>query len=175
MILMNYINDLTDGLKLLQNIGSFLFFLALECCRKVQLFKFNVSFKIIDFNSVFNKYLIWAHSVTRNYNVPEAHASITTWFCVLMSWPNPSTGNVIVYASDWLMHFLPPLIGRCQPRRAVIGPAPRTGSVISSGSRGLSQLSGTWLIWVKGVRFNILSSRLDELLYELRSSPRYST
>lgn len=62
MILMNYINDLNDGLKLLQNIGSFLsfffFFLALECCRKVQLFKFNVSFKIIDFNSVFNKYLI---------------------------------------------------------------------------------------------------------------------
>lgn len=67
-----------------------------------------------------------------------------------------------MYVPDWLMHFFPPLIGRWQLRRAVIGPALRTGSVISSGSRGLSRLSSTWLSSVKGVRFSILSSRLDD-------------
>lgn len=76
-------------------------------------------------------------------------ASLKLKFCVLVSWPNPSTGNVTVDAPDWLALPSPPPIGRREPRSAVIGPAHRTGSVISSGSvkayRGSVAPGSIWL------------------------------
>lgn len=77
------------------------------------------------------KYLIYYDGTT---NVSKATSStFPTWFVssqhVLVSWTNPSTRSIIVYAPDSLTRPWPPLIGYCQTERAVIGRSARIGSV----------------------------------------------